>query len=414
MQSSFFYATMCSMVKTTELYYESAYIKDFDASVLSCEKRADGSFDIVLDRTAFFPEQGGQSSDYGVFEVSGGPAVHVTHASIKGGIITHRADGALEAGTAVRGVIDWEHRFSNMQQHTGEHIFSGIVSSEYGYDNVGFHLSDSEVTMDYSGPLSTEDISRIEDKVNRAIWENIEVSCRFPSEEELKDLDYRSKKELTGDIRIVTVPGYDVCACCAPHVARTGEIGFLKVISCQNYKGGVRVSILCGKRAVDYLSEDHALAGELTGLLTTGRDKVYDAVVRQKDEIFRLKGQLSEARQKLLEYELKDILADDTKKGVFLVRDGGIDGNEMRKVANALTDKLPGISGVFVPGQDNSYKYILASGSDGADVRLLQEILRDSFNARGGGSREMVQGSLVCDNITEVTGRCEKYESREF
>lgn len=413
MQSLLFCVKMCSMVKTREIYYEDAYISSFEATVLSCLDSGKGFYNVILDSTAFFPEEGGQTSDVGTLTSEGHPPVRVSHASIKDGVITHRTDGPLEEGTTVRGAIDWEHRFSNMQQHTGEHIFSGIVSSEYGFDNVGFHLSDSEVTMDYSGPLSPEDIDAIEARVNRAIWENIEVLCRFPSSEELGSLEYRSKKELTGDVRIVIIPGYDACACCAPHVLRTGEVGLLKVVSCQNYKGGVRVSILCGKRAVAFLSEAHKLVTELSGFLTTGRDKVFESVTRQKDEIFKLKGELSQAREKLTEYELKQILQDGSKKGAFLVKDDDLDGNEMRKVANALADKLPGISGVFVSGKEGSYRYILASGSDAEDVRGLQEQLKEAFGAKGGGSKEMVQGSLVCDNITEVTGRCEMYGKQD-
>ena len=400
MQSLFFCGTMCSMVKTREIYYENAYCAEFDATVIECTPRDKGGFSVILDATAFFPEQGGQSSDTGVLR-TGGKEIAVSHTAIKDGVISHYTDEALEAGSSVHGVIDWEHRFSNMQQHTGEHIFSGIVNKRFGYDNVGFHLSDSEVTMDYSGPISDEDIKDIELAVNRAIWENVAVRCEFPSDLELENLDYRSKKELSGQIRIVTVEGYDVCACCSPHVLRTGEIGFLKVVSCQNYKGGVRVSILCGKRALEYLSGCQKLVGDLTGFFTTSADKVVDAVTRQKDEIFELKGSLSKAREKLLKYEMDELAAEGEKPGVFLVRDEALDGNEMRKLANALTERFAGLSGVFIPA-GNGYRYILASGSEGKSAKDLQQQLFEAFGAKGGGSPQMVQGSLSCDNIAEV------------
>ena len=289
------------MVKTTEIYYENAYIDKFEATVLSCEEGKNGTYHVVLDRTAFFPEQGGQSSDTGILSGADGRSVRVTHTSIKEGVITHVTDSSFSDGEKVQGQIDFDHRFSNMQQHTGEHIFSGIVSSEYGFDNVGFHLSDSEVTMDYSGFLTPEQLREIELKVNRAIWENVEVICAFPTPSELEGMEYRSKKELTGDVRIVTVPGYDVCACCAPHVLRTGEIGLLKVISSEAHKGGVRVSILCGKRALKFLQAEHDIITELSRKLTTSVDKVIPSVEKAWDENRVLKGRLSEALEKLME-----------------------------------------------------------------------------------------------------------------
>ncbi|MCR5156582.1 MAG: hypothetical protein K6C96_07855 [Butyrivibrio sp.] len=389
------------MVKTREIYYEDAYISEFDATVLECSKRDKGGFSVVLDATAFFPEQGGQSSDIGVLRTEDGAEVYVSHTAIGGGIISHFTDTAIEPGSKVHGDIDWQHRFSNMQQHTGEHIFSGIVNSRFGYDNVGFHLSDSEVTMDYSGPISDEDIRKIELAVNEAIWQNVAVRCEFPSDEELASIDYRSKKELSGQIRIVTVEGYDVCACCAPHVLRTGEIGLLKVVGCQNYKGGVRVSILCGKRALDYLTDCQKLVSDLTGFFTTESGKVMDAVTRQKDEIFELKGRLGAVSEKLLKYEIDELAASGHKDGVFIVRDHALDGNEMRKTANALTERFSGISGVFAPSGDG-YRYIIASGSDGINSRDIQQKLFEAFGAKGGGSPQMVQGSISCDNIAEV------------
>lgn len=390
------------MVKTREIYYEDAYISEFDATVLECTKRDKGGFSVILDTTAFFPEQGGQSSDIGVFRMEDGSQIPVSHTSIRDGVISHITDEGIEPGSAVHGIIDWGHRFSNMQQHTGEHIFSGIVNSRFGYDNVGFHLSDSEVTMDYSGPISDEDIRRIELAANEAIWQNVAVRCEFPTDEELKDIDYRSKKELSGQIRIVTVEGYDVCACCAPHVLRTGEIGLLKVVGCQNYKGGVRVSILCGKRALDYLSGCQKLVSDLTGFFTTKSSKIMDAVTRQKDEIFELKGRLSEATDKLLKYEMEELADSSEKDGVFLVRDHALEGNDMRKTANAITERFPGLSGVFAPAEGGGYRYILASGSAGLNAKDLQQRLFETFGAKGGGSPQMVQGSISCDNISEV------------
>ena len=396
--------TMFSMEKTRELYYENAYMSEFDASVIKCIRDDKGRTSLVLDRTAFFPEQGGQRSDTGSITDAAGKQVSVRHASIKDGVIYHEVDAPIEEGASVHGIIDFDHRFSNMQQHTGEHIFSGLVSSKFGYDNVGFHLSDSEVTMDYNGVLTDEDIKETERRANEAIWRNIEVKCEFPTKEELEDIDYRSKKELSGDIRIVTIPGVDVCACCAPHVNRTGEIGILKVISCQNYKGGVRVSILCGKRALEFTCTEHEIVKDLTRLLTTGSDKIIESVKRSTEENYALKGELSECREQLIDIEISKIGSD--QEDVFLVRGKDLDGNLMRKIVNKLTAGHSGFCGVFAGTDSEGYKYIIASGSGGKDLGLLQNMLKNDHGARGGGNKQMIRGSLPSCSITDVINAC--------
>ncbi len=390
------------MDKTVELYYESAYLKEFEATVISCEESKGGKYEIVLDKTAFFPEQGGQSSDVGTLTGADGKVIDVTYVSIdKANVIKHVADAPLEVGTTVQGAIDWNHRFSNMQQHTGEHIFSGIVNSRYGYDNVGFHLSDSEVTMDYNGVLTKENIREIELLVNQAIWENVEVLCEFPDAQRLNEINYRSKKELTGDVRIVTVKGYDVCACCAPHVLRTGEIGILKVTGLQNYKGGVRVNILCGKRALEYLNGQQQIVDELSAQFTTSSENIISAVKKLSSENISLKSDLSATKDKLIDYELKEI--SPAKENVFLIKDEGTDGNSMRKIANALAEEHKGFCGVFAGSDGAGYKFIVASGTDGKDTKEVLEALKEQFDAKGGGNAKMVQGSMASATSKDIS-----------
>ncbi|MCR5671995.1 MAG: alanyl-tRNA editing protein [Butyrivibrio sp.] len=388
------------MVKTRELYYEDAYIKSFQAKVVSCSEGKKGGFEIILDETCFFPEEGGQTSDVGILKTADGRAVKVSHVSIREGIVIHETDEAAKEGDTVYGEIDWDHRFSNMQQHTGEHIFSGIVSSRFGFDNVGFHLSDSEVTMDYSGVLSPEDIHDIEMAVNRAIWENIPVKCEFPDADTLKDMPYRSKKELTGDVRIVTIPGYDMCACCAPHVARTGEIGILKVVGLQNYKGGVRVNILCGKRALEAICAEHDVVGSLMGMLTTSADRLVTSVQKQADENKSLKLKLSETEDRLIPYELAQI--DPELSDVFLVKSGDTSQGTIKKIVNALVSGHDGYCGVFSGSDTEGYRYMIMTGSAGKDLKALQERLKNGFNARGGGNNAMIQGSIGAVKIQDI------------
>lgn len=383
---------MFTMGKVEEIYYENAYIEEFDAVVTGCNELPDGDFGICLDRTAFFPEQGGQSSDFGVL-VCGGEEIKVSKVSkTSDGEIIHEANKGISVGSKVHGHIDFEHRFSNMQQHSAEHIFSGIVNSMFGYDNVGFHLSDQEVTMDYNGSLSAEDISKVEMLVNEAIYKNVKVTASFPSDEELKEIPYRSKKELSGAIRIVTIDGYDICACCAPHVNRTGEIGILKVVSLQNYKGGVRVSILCGKRALLYLSAEHDIVKELSGKLTTSSDNIISSFERLQNDNSDLKQELSKAREEILVYELSKIPADT--RNVFIVKDKDFDNNTARKAVNILTASHEGFCGVLSGSDADGYRFIFGSGTGNADVRLVLNALKDKFEVRGGGNDKMVQGSV--------------------
>ncbi len=392
---------MTSLDKTITLYDDNAYATEFDATVLSCEAAPDttadkNTYQLILDRTLFFPEQGGQSPDKGT--VNG---IQVSDVQIKDGIIIHTltadtADKAIpQAGDKVHGIIDWTHRFYNMQQHLGEHIFSGIVHRRFGYDNVGFHLSDQTVTMDFNGIISEKDIYDIEYEVNKAITENIEVQVTFPTKEELEQLDYRSKIEIEGQVRIVTVPGYDVCACCAPHVRRTGEIGMLKVMSIQNYKGGVRVTILCGFRALEAFREKAAVISELTGYLTTGQDKLLDTVKKLKTTNQNISSQLAQANQTLLLQKLETI---PTEQEDVIMFESGINTKTLRNVINSMMEKHSGYCAIFVGDDENGYSYVV--GSKNKDCKEIAGKLRDEFSAKGGGNNQMIQGSVTASRAS--------------
>ena len=372
---------------TLRLYDADAYATEFDAVVLSCEKLTDKkhtTYAVILDQTLFFPEEGGQSPDKGTLNES-----NVLDVQINKDIITHYTDAPLTVGDTVHGIINWQHRFFNMQQHSGEHIFSGIVHERFGFDNVGFHLSDQIVTMDFNGVLSQEDIDSVEWSVNEVISKNIEILISFPSKEELESMSYRSKIEIEGQVRIVTIPGYDVCACCAPHVKRTGEIGMLKVMNVQNYKGGVRISILCGFRALAAFREKNQIVSDLMGVLTTGQDKLVDTVSKMKTSNQDLNYQLGVTKQKLLEQKLKDIPDDQTNVLLF---ESDIDAPVMRNVINQLVETHPGICGVFSGNEEEGYSFII--GSKEIDCRTIATTLREKLGARGGGSEQMIQGSI--------------------
>ena len=387
-----------SMTETIKLYDMDAYATEFEADIISCEpnKADDKRFDIILNQTLFFPEEGGQSPDMGIL---GG--YRVVDVQIKSGVITHTVDTSagdccevekkaeLAAGVHVKGKIDWQHRFYNMQQHSGEHIFSGIVHSRFGFENVGFHLSDSVVTMDFSGVISPEDIAEVEHEVNVAISKNIPIEVTYPSRDELAQLEYRSKIEIEGQVRIVTVPGYDVCACCAPHVKRTGEIGMLKVMNYQNYKGGVRVSILCGFRALEAFRQKCDIISELMGIFTTNQEAIVDNVTKLKAVNQSLKSELGTAKSALLDYKVAELPTDTDNAVLF---EGGIDTNTARNCVNALVEKYSGFSAFFMGNDEEGYSFII--GSKNADCNTVAAALRNKLGARGGGKPVMVQGSV--------------------
>ena len=372
-----------SKIRTRKLYYEDAYKTEFEAKVVSAN-----AGDIVLDRTAFFPEEGGQSADTGVL---GG--FRVADVKIKDGEIHHLLEdrnATLEMGTEIFGRIDWQHRFSNMQQHSGEHIFSGLVHSTYGFDNVGFHLSDNEVTLDFNGVIGPDGIRDIERRANEIIFRNIPSEIRFLSGEEAKTAEYRSKIDLDDEIRVVTYPGVDACACCAPHVALTGEIGCLKVVGLQNYKGGIRVSILCGMRAMEVFFHDRDILEKTANYLSNSTDEVYHLVVKARTELAETKAALAEAAKKLVQVRIDQIPAGDGNAVLF---EESLDAGAMRSAVNSLVQKKNGFCGVFAGSDADGYRYVI--GKQGGDARTINNELREKFGARGGGKPEMVQGSVT-------------------
>ena len=389
-------------MSTIELYYEHPYKTDFEADIISIEPcdTEKSTYKIILNQTLFFPEAGGQSCDKGEI-IFGDITTVVENVQIdKEGTITHHIhsssplDTKTLVDTGIRGRIDWEHRFSNMQQHSGEHIFSGIVHEKYGYDNVGFHLSDNSVTMDYNGYLSPDDVAEIEALVNKVIAGNVDIDCYYPRNNELESIDYRCKGELTGDVRIVEIKGVDICACCCPHVAKTGEIGLLKVISSIKYKGGTRLSILCGFRALKYFSSLQADMNELRTLLSSELSEVVNNVAAIKNERDELKIKLREANKAKLISEI-DHLSDSA--GALIFTDE-VDAKSQRDALNYLIERRDNYCGILVGDDKKGYSYLI--GSNSLDSTLIGAKLKESFGAKGGGKKEMIQGFVeakACD-----------------
>ena len=368
---------------TEKLFYEDSYIKEFQARVLSCRER-NGGYQAVLTRTAFFPEGGGQSADTGFLYTKEGEEIRVTDVHEKDGVVYHHISQPVQEGTEVRGKLDFQERFSKMQQHTGEHILSGLVNRHFGYRNVGFHLGTQEVTMDYNGVLTEEDL--------RAVAENIPVKVLYPSKEELKNITYRSKIEIEGQIRIVQIPGYDSCACCAPHVKETGSVGLIKIVGAVHYKGGMRVSILCGFRALeDYRMKERNVA-EISNLLSAKQEDTAQAVEHLGQELNRQKEKNKALQERYVALCLENIRKNkEPEENIFLFEEE-LDPAARRDFVNKAMEMTQGLAGVFVGADDSGYQYVL--GSRRPDIQETGKKLNARFQGKGGGRPPMIQGSL--------------------
>ena len=370
-------------MRTEKLYYQDSHRSTFEAKVLSCEQEKDG-YRIVLDRTVFFPEGGGQYADSGFLD-----QVEVTDVHEKDGVVYHYTREPLEPGQEVKGRILWDVRFERMQQHTGEHIVSGLVHQKFGYDNVGFHLGEDYCTMDFNGPITREELKEIERMANEAVFQDLDVISSFPSEEERSQMEYRSKIELTGPVQIITIPGYDVCACCAPHMKKTGEIGLIKLVHMDHYKGGERITMLAGIRALRDYEEKEKNVKEISVLLCAKERETAEAVSRLKEEHKEQKERLASLQQKLLRYQADEIQVEEHT----LVFDSGLSGNGPRELMNLLLNRGAKIALVFAGNDTEGYRYVIGSRSE--DVRPVGKMLNQAFNGRGGGKKEMIQGSLT-------------------
>lgn len=367
-----------------KLYYNRPYVKKFKGKVLDCVQGKDGFYQVLLDRTAFYPEGGGQPADMGSL---GEAAVLDVRDKPEG--IVHITDKPLKAGSQVTGAIDWERRFGHMQNHSGEHLLSGIVHKHYGLDNVGFHMGKDEVTVDFNGPLTLEQIEAAEMEVNELIWRDIPVLESYPSKEELSNIDYRSKKELTGQVRLIEFPGGDVCACCGTHVMTSGEIGILKVTGMIHYKGGVRVTMVCGRMAFeDYHKKQKAVSG-ISVLLSAKPDGVLEAVGRLKEEGFKKEGRISQLSKELLERKAADYPQMDEP---LLVFDRDLSPVQLRQFCTMLYEGKKGSVVLACSGDERAFQYAL--GSSQKDMRALSKALNGRLNGRGGGSALMAQGTF--------------------
>ena len=379
-------------MQPTEKYFEAdAYRTTAEGRILAVEPDGKGGGKIALDGTVFYPEGGGQPADHGTLTLADGTVLAVADVHESAGVIWHTVTSlpdAVSAGAAVTEAIDWAWRFDKMQQHTGEHILSGILHSMFGAENVGFHIGSDAVRMDTSVPISAEGLREAELAANRIVWQNVPVVITYPTREELAALTYRSKKEIEGQVRIVTIPGADVCACCGTHTASTGAVGQIKILASENYKGGVRLSIVCGERALLAAQAMRERQADIGALLSAKPSETANAVHRVYDEYTALKfahfGLCS---------QLFDALAAHVVPGEDALRIvPGLDPDGLHRLAVRLSEATPGLCAALTPNEKGT-GYCLAQA--GGDVRALTKALNAALNGRGGGKPGICQGSCA-------------------
>ena len=372
-------------METEKLYYADPFLKTFTATVLDCLPGKNG-FVVTLDRTAFYPEGGGQPADQGTLD---GAAVTDVHE--KNGVVLHNVDSAVKIGKTVTGVIDWARRFDHMQQHSGEHICSGLICGRCHCDNVGFHMGTDMVTIDFNADIPWEELLEIEAQANQYICEDHPIDIQFHRGAELDAIDYRSKKPLEGDVRIVAFPGADCCACCGTHVLRSGQVGLVKFLSVQKFREGVRIELLCGKRALNYLARTWEQAKTIGQRLSV---KPVDAAAA----VERLENELSAAKLRCAQLEesvFAAIAQEQAGRGDVLLFQPPMKPDSVRKLADAAAKTCGGLAAVFA-GEGIHYAYALGR-ADGQDISAQVKAMNAALHGRGGGRNGFAQGSVEAE-----------------
>lgn len=374
------------MIKET-LYYKNNYLSEFETKVKECIEE-NGKFKIILEETAFYPEGGGQPADTGFID-----DIKVIDVQEKNNIIYHIVEDSIEVSKCVKCKIDFEKRLNNMQSHTAEHIVSGLICKIFNTSNVGFHIGKDFVTMDFNVSISEEDLREVEKNANFAVYRNLPIIVKIYSKEDVKNLEYRSKKELNEDIRIVEIPGYDKCACCGIHVTRTGEIGIIKLLKVEKYKAGSRIYMLVGNKAIEDYTDKYNQINSISTLLSLKLEEVYSGVVNLTEEIELLKKEKSELKAIVIENEISNI---PNSKNIIIQKEN-MDMNDMKNYCNKLKNKSESIAGIVSNG-----KFIFMS--DTINLKDVLAKLKENIDIKGGGNNSSIQGQTSCsfDKIKEI------------
>lgn len=385
----------------SELFYADAYRTDFNATVLSCRPldKSEG-FAVLLDNTLFYPEGGGQPADRGTL----GEAEVFDVQRVSDGIL-HYVNRPLAVNEQVEGKIDWARRFDFMQQHSAEHIISGLVKQIHGYENVGFHMNETEMTLDLSGPLTARQVEEIETKANAAVWQNLPLQVDvYPEATDDELPDYRSKMELNGNLRLITVEGYDVCACCGTHLRTTGEIGSVKIIDSVAHRGGTRLTALCGGRALQDAQLRWKQSRKIGALLSAPSDNLLPYVERTLEQLSEEQSKSLALQKRLNEYALESI-PQHTGNLFTILSDRDV--NNAKYLGKKVSEKINGVAMVFFPHpREEGFMYIITAKE--ADVQAVQSRLKDKLKLRGGGNQGLIQG-ITQASAQEIVEACSDF-----
>ena len=370
-------------METRKLYYEDSHMRTFSARVLSCE-RCEKGWEVILDATAFYPEGGGQACDLGTLGTA-----NVLDVREREETVVHLCDAPLTVDSLVEGQIDYERRFVLMQQHSGEHIVSGIINRRYGYHNVGFHMGSDIITIDFDGVIPQEDLPVIEWEANQAIWTNLPLRCWYPSEEELPSVGYRTKKALPWPVRIVEVPGFDKCACCGTHVKMTGEIGIIKLFSTMGLRGGTRMEMACGSRALALMNQAYEQNRQVSQAFSAKISETGAAARRMNEALESEKQHAAALQRKLFAHTAKGYV----NCGEVVHFEEGLDSVLVRELADTIADNCGGTAAVFSGSDEAGYAFCLVTRQ--GDLRELGKAMTKALNGRGGGKPNFQQGRVM-------------------
>ena len=369
-------------METKKLYYVNSHLSQFSGRVLCCQP-CDRGFEVILDQTAFYPEGGGQAADTGTLG-----AVRVLDVRERGGAIVHLCDGPVTVGQTLEGTIDYNLRFDRMQQHSGEHIVSGLINRRWGFHNTGFHMGTESTTIDFDGVIPAEALPELERLANEAVWQDLEVNCSVPAPEVLPTIPYRSKRVLPWPVRIVEIPGYDICACCGTHVARTGEIGIIKLLSVIPFRGGVRMEMACGNRALGILNRAYDQNRQVSQAFSAQWQETGEAARKMNELLSQYKFRITALERQIF----AATAAGYAGAGDVVHFEDGLDNVAVRELADAIAQVCGGTAAVFSGNDDAGYAFCLVSRTD--DLRSLGKDLTRSLNGRGGGKPDCQQGRL--------------------
>ena len=371
-------------MQTRALYYEDGYLSRFTSRVVTCERCGD-NWGVTLEATAFYPEGGGQAGDTGTLN-----GIRVLDTQERDDQVIHLCQGPLEPGTQVEGIIDFDRRFDLMQQHTGEHMLSGLIHRRYGYHNKGYHVGAEFVTVDFDGVIPAEDIPSLEKELNEAVWRNLPVKCWIPTPEELPDVIYRTKRPLPWPVRIVEVPGCDSCACCGIHVGATGAVGVIKILNTMGFRGGTRLEMVSGQRAWQAMNDCYEQNRQVSQAFSAQLTQTGDAARRMNEVVAELKYKINQLQRQ----QITAIANSYGNQGDVLHLTDGLDPVLVRELADAIAESCGGIAAVFSGTDKDGYNCCLVTRQ--GDLRSLGKAMNAALNGRGGGKPNCHQGKVSC------------------